>query len=331
MTVSMPSDGPPLEHGEYRDLSGVSRAMRRLFFVLYRMEQSLAPVLIQGEAGVGKESVAHAIHRGSRASGGAFRVFGCRSVAEDRMASELFGSMARDHKAAYEAAKGGTLYVADIDHMPLAIQSMLLRALDARDPRANGDGAARVRLIAGTQVSLEQRVVDGRFDRALYEKIASASIRIPALRERPEDVAPLAARLAARSGFGEVPPALVAVLEHAALPENGDEVQRLLDAYFAAAPERAPEDPSRASLKTALAEVIDLDRPFLEQREDVLELYTELYLDALLARTRGNQTAAAQVAGLDRTYLGRMLAKLGKRRPRARLGAPPSGPDRDEN
>jgi DNA-binding NtrC family response regulator len=167
-----------------------------------------ASVLLSGESGTGKEVIARHIHRRSRRSGGAFVALNCAAIPENLLESELFGhekgafsgAMAR-RVGKFEAADGGTLLLDEISEMDVRLQAKLLRALQEREIDRVGGGApvrVNVRILATTNRDLLAEVAAGRFREDLYFRLNVVSLRIPALRERPGDIAALADYFARR-------------------------------------------------------------------------------------------------------------------------------------
>ena len=314
---------PPYAGADYRGMVGNSSAMRKLFSVLLRLEGSLVTVLLDGESGSGKERVARALHEGSRVSTGPFVAVNCGAIPRELVASELFGhrrgaftGAVEGRRGAFEAANGGTLFLDELGELPLEVQPVLLRALETGEIRAVGDDEARrvnVRLVAATNRDIDQRVREGLFRDDLYYRLAVVRLRVPPLRERPEDIEPLARSFAAAEGIADLPRPVIDALRSQTFPGNARELRNAIQAYAALGtlPSRRPAD--LEARRALLAAAVDLKRPFLEQRDELVDEFAGVYLDALLASTNGNQTAAAQIAGLDRTYLGRLLAKLGRR------------------
>jgi two-component system response regulator GlrR len=309
----------PYEGEEYHGIVGCSLPMRRLFAAMQRLEGSLVTVLIEGESGVGKECVARGLHDASKVASGAFVALNCGAIPRDLVASELFGhrrgaftGAVEARRGAFEAAHHGTLFLDEIGELPVEVQPMLLRALESGDIRPVGEDHSKqvkVRLIAATNRDLQRRVAEGLFREDLYYRIAVVRLAIPPLRERPEDVEPLAARFAAREGLRSLPREVLDVLRTRPLPGNARELRNAVQAYAALGVLPDAGHPGPALRRLVLQQAVDLDRPFLEQRDEILDEFTTCYLEALLAKEGGNQSTAATRAGLDRTYLGRLLAK----------------------
>ena len=297
--------------------------MRKLFRTLVRLEGSTATVLLEGESGAGKELVAAAIHRGSALASHELVTVNCGALPRDLVASELFGHRrgaftgATDHrKGAFETADGGTLFLDEVGELPLEVQPMLLRALETGEVRAVGSDRAkkvRVRFIAATNRDLKVDVETGRFREDLFYRLAVVRLRAPSLRERPEDIAPLAAHFAREAGLHDLPTAVVEQLKARAWPGNVRELRNAVQAYAALGSLPAADGPQAGALELALSQLVDVERPYVEQKDELIDRFTRLYLTALLAHTGGNQSAAARLAGLDRGYLGRLLTKHGAR------------------
>jgi DNA-binding NtrC family response regulator len=192
-----------LENGRFAGMIGQSRAMTRVFETIEKVAATDVTVLIRGESGTGKELVARAIHSRSPRSGGPFVPINCAAFSRELVESELFGhekgaftgAVAR-REGKFEAADGGTLFLDEIGDMSLETQAKLLRVIqEKRFERIGGNQslAADVRIIAATNQNLEQMVADGRFREDLYYRIKVVEIRVPPLRERREDIVPLAA------------------------------------------------------------------------------------------------------------------------------------------
>lgn len=205
---------------------GQSPAMQQLQAMLQRLARSPASVLITGESGVGKERVARALHELS-GQNKPFIAVNCGSLTESLLEAELFGyekgaftGAVRTKKGVFEQADGGTLFLDEIGDTPPAMQVRLLRALQERCiTRVGGETLipVNIRLICATHKILQESVVSGAFREDLYYRINVVELRIPPLRERPEDVLPLAHTLLAEiaATTGRSPPGFTAAAEHA--------------------------------------------------------------------------------------------------------------------
>jgi transcriptional regulator with GAF, ATPase, and Fis domain len=322
LDADVASANEPLEYGEpiYDGLVGYSRPMRRLFATLARMESSLTTVLVEGESGVGKELVARAVHNRSPLASKAFVALNCGALPHDLVGSELFGHRkgaftgATDaRRGAFETAAGGTLFLDEIGELPLELQPMLLRALESGEVRAIGGDASKhvqVRVIAATNRDLEADVRAGRFREDLFYRLAVVRLRVPALRERLEDIEPLAQLFARELGIERgLDAALIEELKRRGWPGNIRELRNTVQAYVALGVLPEPTRSKAATLELALREVVNPRMPYVQQKDALVDQFTTLYLEALLEMTGGNQTIASRWAGLDRGYLGRLLAR----------------------
>jgi NtrC-family two-component system response regulator AlgB len=184
------------------DLDAASPAMRAVLVALERAADSEAPVLLTGESGTGKGVLAHALHARSRRHAGPFSVVNCPTLSADLLASELFGhargaftGAVRDQPGRVEAAEGGTLFLDEIAEIAPALQAKLLRFVQERAFERVGESRTRhadVRIVAATNRDLAAEVRAGRFREDLLYRLNVVELRVPPLRERPEDVLRLA-------------------------------------------------------------------------------------------------------------------------------------------
>jgi DNA-binding NtrC family response regulator len=327
-TVRIEADVASLRAGaegtreSYGALVGRSSAMRRVFAILERLEGSLVPVLVEGESGVGKELVARALHDHSSVATGPFVALNCGGFARELLASELFGhkkgaftGATENRRGALESADGGTLFLDELGEMPADVQPLLLRFLESGEVRAVGSDAVRnvrVRIVAATNRSLEEMVSAATFREDLFFRLAVVRLWIPPLRERREDIEPIARRLAANLGL-DPPTALLERLRLRPWTGNVRELRNVLTAYgvLGELAESAEHQPRRKPTGGGLGDLVDVDRPYLELKEEIIEQFTRLYMERMLERTHGNQAEAARLSGLDRTYLGRLLSRYG--------------------
>jgi DNA-binding NtrC family response regulator len=223
---------------------GASLAMRQIEAMLERLGCSTASVLITGESGVGKERIAQALHQRTD-SASPFIAVNCGALTESLLEAELFGyekgaftGAGRTKKGVFEQADGGTLFLDEIGDMPLSMQVKLLRALEERSiVRVGGETSipVSIRLICATHQILQERVASGSFREDLYYRINVVELRIPPLRERPEDILPLAQSLLTEiaSTRGRIVPGLTPAAEHALLnypwPGNIRELKNALE------------------------------------------------------------------------------------------------------
>src|SRR6185369_5133599 len=180
------------------EMLGQAPAMQDMFRAIGRLSQSMVTVMITGESGSGKELVARALHKHSPRANGPFVAINTAAIPKDLLESELFGhergaftGAQTMRRGRFEQAEGGTLFLDEIGDMPFDLQTRLLRVLsDGHFYRVGGHNAikANVRVIAATHQDLEQRVKDGIFREDLFHRLNVIRLRLPALRERVEDI-----------------------------------------------------------------------------------------------------------------------------------------------
>ena len=181
---------------------GTSPALRRMMTRVEAVAETPASVLVQGESGVGKELVAHAIHRQSPRADRPLVKVNCASIPKELFESEFFGHVKgaftgahRDRIGRFQLADGGTIFLDEIGEIPLELQSKLLRVLQESEFERVGDDVTRsvdVRVIAATNRNLEQLIVDGEFREDLFYRLSVFPVEVPPLRERGEDIVQLA-------------------------------------------------------------------------------------------------------------------------------------------
>lgn len=318
------SEGPTYDRSTYRGMVGVSRSMHGLFAMLARLEGSLATVLVQGESGVGKELVARALHEGSSISDGPFVAVNCGAIPREVIASELFGhkkgaftGAVDARRGAFESADGGTLFLDEVGELPLDMQPMLLRALELGEIRAVGDDQPRqvkVRLVAATNRDLEAEARAGGFRQDLFYRLAVVRLLVPPLRERVEDIEPMAMHFARAAGLPELPASVAHELRARAWPGNVRELQNAIQSYAALGVLPGAPGAHVDHLERGLADLVDPTRPYAEQKEALTERFTVIYLKSLMVHAGGNQSEAARLSGLNRGYLGRLLTRHGLNR-----------------
>jgi len=196
--------------GETPEILGQAPAMQEVFRAIGRLSQSNTTVMITGESGTGKELVARALHRHSPRAAMPFVAINTAAIPKDLLESELFGHERGSFTGAqalrrgrFEQAEGGTLFLDEIGDMPADLQVRLLRVLaDGEYYRVGGHAPLRanVRIIAATHQNLEERVRQGLFREDLMHRLNVVRLRLPPLRERPEDIAPLARHFLQKSG-----------------------------------------------------------------------------------------------------------------------------------
>lgn len=224
-------------------LIGRSRPMVRMTSLLQRVAPTTTTVLLLGESGVGKECVAKYIHEYSPRSGGPFVIVDCGTLGEHLIESELFGhekgaftGAAGRKKGLFEVAHGGTLFIDEIAELPLTLQTKLLRVLETSTIRRLGGTEyinVDVRVITATHRDLQRMVERGEFRQDLYYRLSAFPVRIPPLRDRPDDIAALAEYFLSTSDDGDryVPlsPEVIETLMTYDYPGNVRELRNIIE------------------------------------------------------------------------------------------------------
>ncbi|HEY6475231.1 MAG TPA: sigma 54-interacting transcriptional regulator [Polyangia bacterium] len=321
-------DLEPSESESYGALAGRDPKMRRLFKLLDDVAATDATVLIEGESGTGKALFAEEIHRHSPRRNGPFVVFDCGVIPEGRIESALFGAVAgavsgalTDRRGAFEEADGGTLFLAEIGELPVAVQPALLRALDKQSVRPVGGSSyarASVRVVAATNRNLHAAIAAKQFREDLFYRIAVVRMLVPPLRERFDDIPLLIQRflddLRPDRPLRIAPDALDRLRRHF-WSGNVRELRNVVERASAMSrgPDLVLDDGFDQRLTTSGSASPDLTLPFKEAKAQVVDVFERAYIEALLKRHEGNLSAAARAAEIDRKHLRELLRKHGLR------------------
>ena len=282
-------------------------------------------VLVTGPSGSGKELMANAIHQASSRADKPFVAINCGALPEQLLESELFGhakgaftGAISQHEGLFQAADGGTLFLDEIGDMPLPLQVKLLRTLQDRQIRPLGSTVSMgidVRIISATHRDLDRAMSEGDFREDLYYRLKVVELPVPALRERPEDIAPLARhflrRYAERFGVHNLrePDDLLARLRALPWPGNIRQLENALESLVALSAE-GELDLALLSDAGGLGEVPEHDhyglRLSLKQK---LEAYEKGLLVSALEHADGNRSEAARALGIGRATLHDKLKK----------------------
>jgi two-component system response regulator HydG len=318
----------------FHNILGKSAPMRELYHLLEKAAELDITVLLSGESGTGKELAARAIHYHSARREKRFVAVNCGALPSELVESELFGhargaftGAAGEKQGLFEEAGGGTIFLDEIGDLPLPMQVKLNRALQEREIRRVGDNKAvriDVRVIAATHRDLRQEVAEGRFREDLFYRLNVFPIRLPALRERKEDIPLLAgqflekhARAFRRDVTGFEPDAL-RVLTGYRWPGNVREMENSIERAVAVASTQLVREQDlppevRAEQSGALPGDALAKMPYRDAVELARERISRDYLTALLREFAGNVTQAAERAGLERESLHRLIRRYGIR------------------
>jgi two-component system response regulator PilR (NtrC family) len=310
-------------------LLGTSEAMRRILELVHRIASARTTVLITGESGTGKERIARAIHEAGDRRDRPFLVINCGAIPDTLMEAELFGHEKGAFTGAtaprlgmFREAEGGTVMLDEIAELPPALQVKLLRVLQEKKVRAVGAASevrVDVRVLAATNRNVEEDVRAGRFRQDLYYRLNVIRVEVPPLRERPEDIRPLAEHFLARCAAEQnkdlrsLSPDALRALEGYAFPGNVRELENVIERAVALASGQTiglgdlPRELSGAASSPTPALVGLPDEGC--NLDDVLgEVERRLLLQAL-ERTGGVRTQAAKLLGVTLRSLRYRLQK----------------------
>jgi len=307
------------------NIIGVSAAMQEIFRVVERVANSSATVLITGESGTGKELIARALHTQSSRSAGPFVGINCGAIPSELLESELFGyekgAFTGAHatkKGLVEQADGGTLFLDEISELLPRLQVKLLRMLQEREiQRVGGERVIRVdvRVIAATNADLTERITAGVFRADLFYRLNVVALRLPPLRERVDDILPLAHHfLHKHDNAGRlkgIEPVAAQILRRYSWPGNVRELENVVERAALLAKE---DEVTVADLPFELNNGADVGRTAVtpgktfSAARDEFERY---YILDCLRRHHGNVSRAAREAGLQRQNFYQKLHKFG--------------------
>jgi DNA-binding NtrC family response regulator len=319
------------EGWHYRHIIGKSPAMRQVFSVIDRAAPVKTTVLISGESGTGKEMVARALHEASPRKGGPFLALNCGAIPENLIESTLFGhekgaftGADKTNRGYFQASDGGTLLLDEIGELPLAMQSKLLRVLEDSAVTPVGTTAPQkidVRIVAATNRDLEEEVTASEFRQDLFFRLNIVNIKLPPLRERPEDL-PLLTRffldeICRTNNFEtrEIDHSLLDAFAKYDWPGNVRELRNTLESLVVLSgrttltADDLPEKFFREHGAPSNGDSLDEEK---ESNLNLNNLSKQTILKALES-CRGNRTEAAKQLGISRRTLHRRLNEFGLR------------------
>jgi two-component system, NtrC family, response regulator PilR len=316
-------------------LLGQSPVMEQLREMITRVARSQAPVHIWGESGTGKELVARMIHESGPRRDGPFVAVNCGAIPTELMESELFGhkrgsftGAVADKKGLVQSAEGGTLFLDEVADLPLHMQVKLLRVVQEKTVRPVGEAREEridVRILSATHRILVELVAEGQFREDLYYRINVIELRVPALRERSEDIGEIAhailERLARRSGAStaaELSPEAISLLQGYPFPGNVRELENVLERALTLSG-GAIVTPDHIRLRTATRShspdpVTEISGSLPDGNRALgsqLETIEREAIVKALEKTRYNKTAAAKLLGMSFRALRYRIKKLG--------------------
>ena len=338
--------------GRFGNLLGESAEMREIFALLSRIAPTPATVLVEGESGTGKELIAEALHQESPRKSAPFVIFDCSAVPKELVESELFGHVKGsftgaigNRVGAFEEANCGTLFLDEIGELPMDMQPKLLRVLEKREVKPVGANDRRkvdCRIVAATNRDLEKEVQNGNFREDLYYRLAVIKVRLPALRNRTEDLPLLVNHFVTAAKQALSPSAQFQVswetmqklqryhwpgnvrelknfIERAVLLADGNRIDTRFIGGDAAMGLRQKEPPKVVAVEHARsmpgeetgtgAIAIDYRLPYKDAKERLTDEFERVYWSRLLQRTGGNISEASRQGGIHRKSLEYLLKK----------------------
>ena len=297
---------------------GKSPAVLEVFQTIKLVAPAVANVLIRGESGSGKELVARAVHNSGNRKDKPFVPINCTAIPEQLLESELFGHVKgsftgaiADKKGLFEEANGGTLFLDEIGDLSPSLQAKLLRVLQDKQIRAVGDTQLRsvdVRVVAATHCDLQTMVAEGKFREDLFYRLNVLPLRVPPLRERPQDIPLLVESFIARfapqnnsPARGVTPEAMAALMAHP-WPGNVRELENVIERAVVLSGHELIEEKdvmgsALAQAKQSIEQIFN-DQPTLEKIE-------ERYIKMILSQTHNQKDRAAKILGINRRTLYR--------------------------
>ncbi len=343
----------PSDRDRFGEIIGADRKMREIYAILEKIAPTDATVVIEGETGTGKDVVARSIHGQSRRKDRPFMVFDCGAVPENLIESELFGhekgSFTGAHatrQGIFELAHGGTVFLDELGELQLDLQPKLLRVLEQREVKRIGGTRpikVDVRIVAATNRDLEEEVAAARFREDLFYRLTVVRVRVPALRDRQDDVRLLARYFLESGSFNRdregrkrvssFAPGVLDRLSEYGWPGNVRELHNVIEraVSFAEsdvveladlpehiawprglAPSSAGDVESHTDVSVALPEARgDVDGTFKDAKERWISSFERDYVANLLKRNAGNISHASREAQIDRKYFRKLMKKYG--------------------
>ncbi|MBL4848024.1 MAG: sigma-54-dependent Fis family transcriptional regulator [Planctomycetes bacterium] len=309
------------------EIVGTSAPIRALIDMIGRTARTDFPVLIEGESGSGKELVARAIHGAGRRARGPFVAESCAALAETLLERELFGHVrgaftgaSEDRPGIFQAASGGTLFLDEVNSMSAALQAKLLRVLQegvVRPVGAETTIKVDVRVVAASNEPLPELIAAGRFRQDLYYRLAVMQIRVPPLRERPDDVALLVDHFTRKHAEGDPPIFADAVLRTLAAytwPGNVRELENLVRRVLALRGARVLVRHLPAEVRACTKDARPGSTPQIPEDaplEEALAVVERGLIERALRQAKGNVSSAARALQIERTKLNRRIKALG--------------------
>ncbi|PIE98066.1 MAG: Fis family transcriptional regulator [Treponema sp.] len=307
----------------YHTMIAESPVMQDRLELCKKVAKSNASVLILGQSGVGKELIAEQIHLSSDRSDKPFIRVNCAAIPESLLESELFGHVrgaftdaVADRKGRFETADNGTIFLDEIGDISLATQAKLLRVLQNKSFERLGSNntiTVNTRVIAATNRDIEKLVEDGKFRADLYYRLNVLPIYVPPLKQRLEDITPLAefflkrfSKEVKKDFYNFSQPAIERLLSYT-WPGNIRELENAIErACVIGSPPYIQVDD--LLLTNDLNKTIDINA--VSTLKDAVNTFKKSYIQSVIKKTAGNQTVASELLGVQRTYLSKLIKEL---------------------
>jgi len=311
-----------LDKYQFENVIGRTPQMFQVYKTIAKVADTKSTVLLYGERGTGKELIARSIHYNSLRNNRPFIPVDCASIVETLIESELFGHVRgaftgalSTKKGLFEEADGGTIFLDELSNLSLSMQTKLLRFLQEHEiKRVGGTESVRVdvRVIAATNQPLEPLIKNGKFREDLFDRLNVVSITLPPLRERKEDILLLANHFLQKfseenhKNISHISPEALEILIQYAWPGNVRELEHTIERAVILTPHPIilPEDLPRKIFEEAKGAKMLFPEESLPLKE-----VEKRYVLKVLQETKGNKKKAAEILGIDRTTLYRILEK----------------------
>jgi transcriptional regulator with PAS, ATPase and Fis domain len=315
----------------FQNLVGNSEVMNRLYETIQMVAKTDLTVLITGESGTGKELAARAVHNMSNRRNNAFVAVNCPTLPEYILESELFGyrkgaftHAVQDKIGLFQEADKGSLFLDEIGDITPAIQTKLLRVLQEKEIKPLGDTKSitvDVRIIASTNQNLEKKIKIGEFREDFYYRLNVLPVKLPALREHPEDIPLIANYLVEKhckkmnNSPKKISPDLMDVFRKRSWEGNVRELENVImqGISFSTTDEINPRDMELSDRKKSanIGSGSMLNLPYKTAKEETLKQFNHDYIGHLLGSHNGNVTQAAKKCGLERQALQQIMRRFG--------------------
>ncbi len=312
----------------FSKIVGQSQPMRLVLNKIKMLAKTDITVLIRGETGTGKELAGRAIHAFSQRHGREMVTVNCPALPETILESELFGykkgaftNAISDKRGMFDQAQGSTIFLDEIGDLSPAIQSKLLRVLQEKQITPLGatvSHAVDIRILAATNQDLEKKIENHEFREDLYYRLNVASLTMPSLEDIKEDLPLLVEHFLAKIANEldttpkSVAPEVINELLDRSWPGNTRELENTIREWYAMIPGPVIKKTLSAADEPAVDEnqaIVDITQPYKDLKARAIEAFTRRYLHQLLEHTRGNITFSAQVSGIKRQSLQKIIKR----------------------